>query len=72
KKKHLSEYKKIDSLNIKTIFLPPISKVLNIVLLTMLDSGRNFIQDDKLIKQNFLKFNSCIVIFSSSALLFYT
>ncbi|KNX98294.1 transcriptional regulator, partial [Acinetobacter baumannii] len=28
---------------------------LNIVLLTMLDSGRNFIQDDKLIKQNFFK-----------------
>ncbi|KNX83708.1 hypothetical protein RR24_21790, partial [Acinetobacter baumannii] len=36
---------------------------LNIVLLTMLDSGRSFIQDDKLIKQNFLKFNSCIIIF---------
>lgn len=54
--------KKSISVNIKNRFsehkdylLTTNKQSLNIVLLTMLDSGRNFIQDDKLIKQNFFK-----------------
>lgn len=55
KKKHLSEYKKNRFSEHKDYLLTTNKQSLNIVLLTMLDSGRNFIQDDKLIKQNFFK-----------------
>ena len=51
-KKHLSKYKNRFSEH-KDYLLTTNKQSLNIVLLTMLDSGRNFIQDDKLIKQNF-------------------